>query len=136
MSEIEKNPIETIKSGFDGSDRDGVCDLPSDGCRGSEHGCCAICSAKRKERSPEEYTRLIHRLNRIEGQVRGIRKMVERCAYCPDILMQTAAVNAALNAFCRELLADHLRTCVADGLRDGDESVIDELTETLRKLMK
>ena len=68
---------------------------------------------KTKERSPEEYKCLIHRLNRIEGQIRGIRGMVEKSAYCPEILAQVAAANAALNAFSRELLAEHIRTCVA-----------------------
>ena len=89
-----------------------------------------------KERSQEEYTKLIHRLNRIEGQIRGIRGMVEKNAYCPDILVQVAAVNAALNAFNKELLANHIRTCVADDIRAGKDEVIDELVATLQKLMK
>ena len=74
------------------------------------------CCHKTKERSQEEYTKLIHRLNRIEGQIRGIRGMVEKNAYCPDILVQVAAANAALNAFNKELLANHIRTCVADDI--------------------
>ena len=94
------------------------------------------CCHKTKERSQEEYTKLIHRLNRIEGQIRGIRGMVEKNAYCPDILVQVAAVNAALNAFNKELLANHIRTCVADGIRQGDDAVIDELVTTPQKLMK
>ncbi len=89
-----------------------------------------------KERSQEEYTKLIHRLNRIEGQIRGIRGMVEKNAYCPDILVQVAAANAALNAFNKELLANHIRTCVADDIRAGKDEVIDELVITLQKLMK
>lgn len=89
-----------------------------------------------KERTPEEYTKLIHRLNRIEGQIRGIRGMVENNAYCPDILMQSAAVTAAMNAFNKELLASHIRTCVAQDIRDGKDEVIDELVSTLQKLMK
>ena len=97
---------------------------------------CPMCSQRKKERSPEEYKRLIHRLNRIEGQIRGIRSMVESGAYCPDILVQAAAVNAAVNAFNKELLAAHIRTCVADGIRQGDDEVIDELVTTLQKLMK
>ena len=97
---------------------------------------CCGCSQRKKERTPEEYTRLIHRLNRIEGQIRGIRGMVENDAYCPDILMQSAAAGAALNAFNKELLASHIRTCVADGIRQGDDAVIDELVTTLQKLMK
>ena len=94
------------------------------------------CCHKTKERSEKEYKELIHRLNRIEGQVRGIRGMVENGAYCPDILVQSAAVNAAVNAFNRELLAAHIRTCVAQDIRAGKEEVIDELLATLQKLMK
>lgn len=99
-----------------------------------EEGC--PCCHKTKERTEKEYTKLIHRLNRIEGQIRGIRGMVERSAYCPDILVQVAAVNAALNAFNKELLANHIRTCVADDIRAGKDEVIDELVRTLQKLMK
>ena len=97
---------------------------------------CCCCSQRKKERTPEEYTKLIHRLNRIEGQIRGIRGMVENNAYCPDILMQSAAVTAAMNAFNQELLASHIRTCVAQDIRDGKDEVIDELVGTLQKLMK
>lgn len=94
------------------------------------------CSQRKKERSPEEYKKLIHRLNRIEGQIRGIKGMVENNAYCPDILIQSAAVNAAINAFNKELLANHIRTCVADDIRNGKDEAIDELVVTLQKLMK
>ena len=97
---------------------------------------CCCCSQRKKERTPEEYTKLIHRLNRIEGQIRGIRGMVENNAYCPDILMQSAAVTAAMNAFNKELLASHIRTCVAQDIRDGKDEVIGELVGTLQKLMK
>ena len=97
---------------------------------------CCCCSQRKKERTPEEYTKLIHRLNRIEGQIRGIRGMVENNAYCPDILMQSAAVTAAMNAFNKELLASHIRTCVVEDIRDGKDEVIDELVATLQKLMK
>ena len=100
-----------------------------------QHDCCH-CSQRKKEHSPEEYKRLIHRLNRIEGQIRGIRGMVEAGAYCPDILVQAAAVNAAINAFNKELLASHIRPCVAQDIRDGKDQVIDELVATLQKLMK
>lgn len=96
---------------------------------------CPNCH-KTKTRSEKEYTSLIHRLNRIEGQIRGIRGMVEKDAYCVDILMQTAAANAALNAFNKELLANHIRTCVVDDIRAGKDEVIDELVNTLQKLMK
>ena len=97
---------------------------------------CCHCSQRKKERSPEEYKKLIHRLNRIEGQIRGIKGMVENNAYCPDILIQSAAVNAAINAFNKELLANHIRTCVAGDIRHGKDEVIDELVVTLQKLMK
>ena len=94
------------------------------------------CSHKTKERSEKEYKDLIHRLNRIEGQIRGIRGMVEKSAYCTDILVQSSAVTAAINAFNRELLANHIRTCVADDIRAGKDETIDELVMTLQKLMK
>ena len=98
-----------------------------------EKGCALH---KTKERSEEEKRRLIHRLNRIEGQVRGIRGMLEKNAYCPDILVQSAAVTAAMNAFSRELLASHIRSCVAEDIRAGHDEVIDELLTTLQKLMR
>lgn len=94
------------------------------------------CCNKTKQRGDDEYKRLINRLNRIEGQIRGIKGMVENSAYCTDILIQVAAVNAALNAFNRELLKEHISTCVADGIREGNDEVIDELMSTLQKLMK
>ena len=100
----------------------------------SEEKCC--CCHKTKERSDDEYNRLINRLNRIEGQIRGIKGMVERNAYCVDILVQSAAVSAAVNSFNKELLAEHIRTCVAQDIRDGKDEVIDELVCTLQKLMK
>lgn len=95
-----------------------------------------VCCHKTRERSPQEATRLIHRLNRIEGQVRGIRGMVEKNVYCTDILTQVAAVNAALNAFSKELLSSHLRTCVANDIREGRDETMDELLSVLQKLMK
>lgn len=94
------------------------------------------CCHKTKERSEKEYKRLMNRLSRIEGQIRGIKGMVEKSAYCTDILVQVAAVNAALNAFNRELLSNHIRTCVADDIRNGNDEVIDDLLCTLQKLMK
>lgn len=94
------------------------------------------CCHKTKERSEEEYKDLIHRLNRIEGQVRGIRNMVENNVYCTDILVQVAAVNAALNSFNKVLLENHIRTCVVRDIREGREETLDELVDTLQKLMK
>lgn len=91
---------------------------------------------KTKERSEKEYKDLIHRLNRIEGQVRGIKGMVEKDAYCTDILTQVAAVSAALNSFNKVLLANHIKTCVTRDIREGREDTVDELVATLQKLMK
>lgn len=97
---------------------------------------CEGCSHKKKERSPKELRDLVNRLSRIEGQVRGIKGMVEKEAYCTDILVQVAAVNAALNSFNRVLLADHIKTCVTQDIRDGKMETVDELVETMKKLMK
>ncbi len=94
------------------------------------------CCAKKKHRPPEEYKLLINRLNRIAGQINGIKGMVENDAYCIDILIQTAAVSAALASFNKELLGEHIRTCVADNIREGNDEVIDELIAALQKLMK
>ena len=96
---------------------------------------CPSC-AKKTVRSEELKRKLLNRLRRIEGQVRGIAAMIENDAYCSDVLTQSAAVNAALNAFNRELLACHIRGCVKRDLLAGDESVVDELVETVQKLMK
>ncbi len=94
------------------------------------------CCHKKKERIEKEYKDLLNRLSRIEGQVRGIKRMVEEDAYCTDILIQVSAVNAALNSFNKVLLANHIRTCVAEDIRAGKEETIDELVATLQKLMK
>ena len=96
---------------------------------------CCHCQKKR-ERSEEEMKKLCNRLCRIEGQVRGLREMLQRDVYCTDILIQVSAVNAALNSFSKELLSEHLRTCVADGIRQGDDGVIEELVGVLQTLMK
>ena len=98
-----------------------------------EHGCC---HERKKHRSEEEYRNLINRLSRVEGQIRGIRGMVEKSAYCPDILAQVSAATAALNAFSKELLSQHIRTCVARDIRAGKDETIDELLATLQKLMR
>ena len=92
---------------------------------------CSCCE-KHTLRAEEEKKKLLNRLRRIEGQVRGLQAMVESNAYCNDILKQSAAVNA----FNRELLAEHLRTCVARDLKDGHDEIVDELAATLQKLMK
>ena len=96
--------------------------------------CCGC--HKTRGRSEEELKKLTNRLSRIEGQVRGLREMLERDVYCIDVLVQVSAVNAALNSFSKELLSEHLRTCVADNLRQGNDEVVDELVTALQKLMK
>ena len=93
--------------------------------------CC-----RHKDRTPEEYRALANRLSRIEGQVRGIHTMLDKDVYCADILVQVAAVNAALNGFSKELLSQHVRTCVADDLRAGGTQKLDELLQLLPRLMK
>lgn len=98
-----------------------------------EKNCC--CS-KKKERSEKEYKDLINRLSRIEGQIRGIKGMVEKDAYCTDIITQVAAANAALNSFNKVLLANHIKSCVTQDIREGKEETVDELVATLQKLMK
>ena len=96
--------------------------------------CC--CHCRTKHRDDKEERDLLNRLSRIEGQIRGIRGMVEKDAYCPDILTQVAAASAALNSFSKVLLANHIKTCVAQDIRDGKDETIDELLTTLQKLMR
>lgn len=96
--------------------------------------CC--CSGKHKSRDDKEYKDLMNRLKRIEGQVRGVENMLEKDAYCTDILMQVSAITSALNSFNKVLLANHVKTCVADNIREGNEDVVDELVGVLQKLMK
>ena len=97
-------------------------------------GCC--CSHRTKERTEQEHKALVNRLSRIEGQIRGIKNMVENDAYCTDIIMQVSAVTAALNSFNKELLATHIKGCVAEDIKMGREDTIDDLVKTLQKLMK
>ena len=96
---------------------------------------CKYCH-ETKERSDEEKKALINRLNRIEGQIRGIRGMLEKDAYCADIIVQTAAASAALGSFNKLLLANHIKTCVAEDIRDGKDETVDELVSLIQKLMK
>ena len=99
---------------------------------GREH-----CDKKKiTERTDEEKKKLINRLSRLEGQIRGIRSMVENDAYCVDILTQSAAAKQAFNAFNKELLRRHIEGCVVRDIRAGDEGTVDELTEIIGKLMK
>ena len=104
--------------------------------RVSEKKACPHCGERKKIRTQEEKNALIRRLKLAEGQIRGIRNMLEEDAYCPDILIQVSAVSAALNSFNRELLACHIRSCVADDIRDGKNEAIDEFVKVLQKLMK
>ena len=107
-----------------------VTDISAEG-----EGECA-CSGKTKERDPKEYKDLLNRLNRIEGQIRGIKRMVENDAYCIDILVQVSAANAALNSFNRVLLSNHIKTCVTHDIIEGKEETVDELLAALQRLMK
>lgn len=93
-------------------------------------------SEQKKHRSPDERQKLVHRLHRIEGQVRGLTRMLEEDAYCVDLLTQSASVVAAMQAFQRQLLEAHLHSCVVEGIREGRDEVVDELLVVLAKLMK
>ena len=106
----------------------------ADCCAQAETEPAACC--RHKDRTPAEHKALLNRLSRIEGQVRGIRAMLDKDVYCADILVQVAAVNAALNGFSKELLSQHVRTCVADDLRAGGTQKLDELLQLLPRLMK
>ncbi len=97
-------------------------------------GACPCCH--KKDRSAAEERDLITRLNRIEGQIRGIRRMVEADAYCVDILTQVSAAGSALNSFTKVLLTSHIKTCVAEDIREGHQEKVDELVRVLPKLMK
>ena len=97
---------------------------------------CPHCSEKHKVREEKEYKDLMNRLKRIEGQVRGVEGMLEENAYCTDILIQVSAISSALNSFNKALLANHMKTCVVDDIRNGNDEVVDELVCTLQKLMK
>ena len=102
----------------------------------SEIETCPACGARKKKRSPEEQKELLKRLRMAEGQIRGIQAMVENDAYCPDILIQVSAVTSALNSFNKELLACHVKSCVSEDIRAGDDAAIDEFVKMLQKLMK
>lgn len=94
------------------------------------------CSEKRKHRSESEYKSLMNRLNRIEGQIRGIKNMLNSDAYCTDIITQVSAASAALNAFNKELLSNHISSCVAENIKKGNDEVIEELLATIQKIIK
>ena len=92
--------------------------------------------SKHKVRNEDEKKKLITRLNRIEGQVRGVRMMVDEDRYCVDILTQVAAIQSALNGFNKELLASHIRSCVVEDIRNGNDDVVEELCDLLKKQMR
>ncbi len=94
------------------------------------------CMCRKKVRNEKEHKDLLNRLSRIEGQIRGLKKMVEEDAYCTDIITQTAAASKALNSFSKELLARHIKTCVTDDIKAGNEETVDELCALIAKLMK
>lgn len=104
----------------------------------SAEDCCCCDGGKYKHRNKDgsEYKSLISRLNRIEGQVRGIHRMLENDRYCVDIMTQVSAIQAALGAFNKELLSNHIRSCVVRDIREGDESVVDELVKLLGKMVR
>lgn len=91
---------------------------------------------RHKKRTEEEKKDLLVRLKKAEGQIRGIEKMVEEDIYCPDILIQVSAVTSALNSFNKQLLSAHIRGCVAEDIRAGDEASTEELVKVLQKLMR
>ena len=126
MESTEKKPCCCCSTEEPAADAVSPADVPD-----AVPSCC-----RHKDRTPEEYRALVNRLSRIEGQVRGIRAMVEKDVYCTDILVQVAAVNAALNGFSKELLGQHIRTCVADDLKAGETQKLDELLQLLPRLMK
>lgn len=99
-------------------------------------GGCACCSGKRKDRTDRQKKDLVNRLSRIEGQIRGIKRMIEDDSYCIDVLRQSTAATAALNSFNKVILANHIRTCVKENVENGNDEVIDELVDTIQKLMK
>ena len=101
-----------------------------------QHTCSGCVKHKYRDKDSKEYKCLVSRLRRIEGQVRGVCKMVEDDRYCVDILTQVSAIQSALNAFNKEMPPNHLRTCVAQDIREGHDETIDELVTTLQKLMK
>lgn len=94
------------------------------------------CDCKIKKREQSEKQKLINRLNRIEGQIRGIKNMVESDSYCTDIIIQASAASAAINSFNKELLSTHIKGCVAQDLKNGSEDSLENLLDTLQKLMK
>lgn len=128
--------MENIKSDNTEKENETKTSIITESAAGTEQTLECTCCKKTKERSDKEYKDMLNRLSRIEGQVRGIKKMVEGNAYCTDILMQVSAVNAALNSFNKVLLANHIKSCVTNDIKEGKEETVDELVEVLQKLMR
>ncbi|WP_155885911.1 metal-sensing transcriptional repressor [Lachnospira multipara] len=97
---------------------------------------CCHCGNRTKERSDKEYKDLINRLSRIEGQIRGVKKMIESDAYCIDVLNQVSAASSALNSFSKLLLANHIKSCVINDIKEGKDESVDELVRTIQKFIK
>jgi len=97
---------------------------------------CPYCSEKHKERDEKEFKDLMNRLKRIEGQVRGVENMLENNSYCTDILVQVSAITSALNSFNKVLLKNHIKSCVVDNIKNGNTEIVDELMDTIQKMMK
>ncbi len=97
---------------------------------------CPACSGKKKMRDPEEKKKLLMRLKRAEGQIRGIEKMIEEDCYCPDIIIQVSAVTSALSSFNKELMTSHVKSCVANDIKAGNDDALTEFVDIMQKLMK
>jgi DNA-binding FrmR family transcriptional regulator len=128
---MEENMGNTKKK-QDVMQNEAVATIEGDGASTEKSCCCK----KHKKRDDKEYNDLMNRLSRIEGQVRGIKRMLEEDAYCPDILIQVSAINAALTSFNKVLLANHIRTCVTRDIREGKDETVEELIEVCQKVMK
>jgi CsoR family transcriptional regulator, copper-sensing transcriptional repressor len=97
---------------------------------------CHSSSVRNSHHSENTKQNLITRLNRVEGQIRGIKGLIEKDTYCDDVITQISATQAALNSVAKILLEGHLRSCVVDRIQEGDDEVIDELLTTIQRLMK
>ena len=128
--------LESIENTDNIESIDKICNLDDTDCINDTDNKGLCCTGKHKTRSEQEKRDLMNRLKRIEGQVRGVEGMLESDCYCIDILMQVSAVSAALNSFSKVLLIRHLKTCVADNIKAGNDEVVDELVKALQKLMK
>lgn len=102
----------------------------------SEDSCCSHPHGRRSHHSEKTKKNLVTRLNRIEGQIRGIKRLIESDTYCDDVITQISASQAALNGVAKILLEAHMKECVAGRIQEGDMEVLDEVLITIQKLMK